>query len=164
MAVAGPSQASPIHRRLDVAFIDLTETRGRLRYGVTFQYGSTFATNPNDYIGHEADHRSLRIDREIFIGATASLRAFGPWRLVASAGRLQLHMHGGFENGRPGDGFSEPTLMGWRVLAGVERPLGPMMMTLGWQMTRFAGQQGSDPAQPTHATASHVMLEIKTAL
>jgi hypothetical protein len=164
MAMAGPLGGTPVHRRLDVAFVNLDNNAGRLRYGVTFQYGAAFAVNPNDYIGHEADHRSLRVDREIYVGATSSLRVHGQWRLVAGAGALQLRMHDGFDDSTRLWFLNEPELMGWRSNVGLQHPLGPLVMTMGWQMTRYPGQRQGDPSQPTRGSSSRIGLDITTAL
>ncbi|WP_206244588.1 hypothetical protein [Novosphingobium terrae] len=164
VAVEGGLGAAPAQRRLDVAFVNLDNNAGRLRYGVTFQYGTVMVVNPNDYIGHEADHRSLRVDREIYVGATSSLRVHGQWRLVAGAGALQLRMHDGFDDSTRLWFLNEPELMGWRSNVGLQHPLGPLVMTMGWQMTRYPGQRQGDPSQPTRGSSSRIGLDITTAL
>lgn len=164
MAMAGPLGGTLVHRRLDVAFVNLDSTAGRLRYGVAFQYGATLATNPNDYLGHEADHRSLHIDREIYVGGKASLRLHGQWRLAAGAGALQLRMHDGFMDSTRRWFFNEPTLTGWRGSLGLQHPLGPLQMTMGWQMTRYPGQRQDDVTQPTRGAFSRFGVDITTPL
>ncbi|WP_157099151.1 hypothetical protein [Novosphingobium rosa] len=164
VAIAGGLGAASVQRQLDVAFVNLDTNAGRLRYGVTFQYGSVMVVNPNDYIGHEADHRSLRVDREIYVGATSSLRMHGQWRLVAGAGALQLRMHDGFDDSTRLWFLNEPELMGWRGNIGVQHPLGPLTMTMGWQMTRYPGQRQGDPSQPTRGSSSRFGVDITTTL
>lgn len=164
MAMAGPLGGTPVHRRLDVAFVNLDSNAGRLRYGVTFQYGAAFAVNPNDYIGHEADHRSLRVDREIYVGGSASLRLHGQWRLVAGAGALQLRLHDGFDDSTHLWFFNEPKLTGWRSSVGLQHPLGPMQMTMGWQTTRYPGQRQDEMSQPTRGSFSRFGVDITTPL
>ncbi|MDE1915413.1 MAG: hypothetical protein KGH96_04860 [Sphingomonadales bacterium] len=156
--------SAAVHRGLDVALIDLSETRGRLTYGLSFQYGALMATNPNDFLGHELDHRSLRIDREVYVGANASLRSFGRWRLTAGAGRLQLRVHNGFDDTTSNWALNEPTLMGWRMTAGVERPMRTGALRLGWQVTHYDSRQSSDVSQPLRGSASRVLLEYSAGL
>lgn len=156
--------ATPVHRGLDVALVDLGETRGRLHYGVSFQYGSVFAGDPNDFRGHEIEHRSLRIDREIYVGGNASLRTVGQWRLTAGAGRLQLRVHNGFDDTTSNWALNEPTLMGWRMTTGVERVLGPGLLRFGWQVTQYDRRESSDPSQPLRGSARRLLLEYSAGV
>ncbi len=164
VAIEGRLGAAPAQRRLDVALVNLEAGKGRLRYGLAFEYGSVIVTNPNDFMGHETDHRSLRVDREIYIGASSSWRLHGQWRVVAGAGALQLRMHDGFDDSTRLWSFNEPQLMGWRTSVGLRHPLGPLQMTMGWQMTRYPGQGQSEPSQPTRGSSSRIGLDITTAL
>jgi hypothetical protein len=164
ISVTGRAGANSLHHRLEVGTADVTEGAGPLRFGLTMQYGTVIRSDTDAYWTQQSDQRSLRSRRELFAGGVASLGLAARWRLRTSWGRVQLRMHDSLGDNARRRTLNEDTLGGWRMTAGLQHPFGAGWMTMGWQMTRYAGAHGSDPGRPTRGSHGHMGLELTAPL
>lgn len=163
LGLASGHRTGEIARQVDLIVARLERRAGRASLGIEFTYGTATLPDANDWIGHAGDHTSLRVERETYLGGTASLPLGAKSEIHARAGLIRADLHNAWADNAPLAVNRQIAISGLRAGVGVSRALGRSTLSLDYRVTSYGEVDMTAQAPQARAFQHNLTLGLNQA-